>query len=105
VRIVWTEPARQDLREIFEFIAEENPNAARALLTEIKERVGVLQNNPQIGRTGRMEGTRELVLTGTHYILPYRVKEQQIQILAVFHTARRWPDSFHVIAKNNGITQ
>jgi toxin ParE1/3/4 len=94
VKILWTEPARQDLREIFSYIAEENPNAARALLTEIKERVGVLQNNPQIGRTGRVEGTRELVLTGTHYIFPYRVKEQQIQILAVFHTAQRWPNNF-----------
>jgi len=94
VKILWTEPARQDLREIVTYVSEENPQAARVLLTEIKERVGVLANNPQIGRTGRVEGTRELVLTGTHYILPYRVKEQQIQILAVFHGARLWPDNF-----------
>jgi len=88
VKIVWTEPARQDLREIFEYIAEENPRAARALLSEIKQRVTVLQNNPQLGRKGRVEGTRELVLSGTHYLLPYRVKNQQIQILSVFHTSR-----------------
>lgn len=94
MKIVWTEPARQDLLELFEYIAEENPRAARVLLSEIKERVNALTNNPEIGRIGRVEGTRELVLTGTHYILPYRLKNQQIQILAVFHTAKRWPDNF-----------
>lgn len=94
MKIVWTEPARQDLRGIFEFIVEDNPKAARSLLAVIKERVRVLVNEPQLGRVGRVEGTRELVLTGTHYILPYRVTDQQIQILAVFHTSRQWPDNF-----------
>ncbi|QSB02468.1 type II toxin-antitoxin system RelE/ParE family toxin [Methylomonas sp. EFPC1] len=94
MKLVWTEPARQDLREIFTYIAEENPNAARRLLAEIKERAILLQDNPQIGRAGRVDGTRELVITGTQYILPYRLKELQIQILAVFHGARLWPDNF-----------
>jgi plasmid stabilization system protein ParE len=70
VKLVWTEPARQDLREIFTYIAEENPNAARRLLAEIKERAILLQDNPQIGRAGRVDGTRELVITGTQYICP-----------------------------------
>lgn len=94
MKLVWTEPARQDLREIFTYIAEENPHAARRLLDEIKERAVLLQDNPQIGRAGRVDGTRELVVAGTQYILPYRLKEQQIQILAVFHCARLWPDNF-----------
>lgn len=94
MKLVWTEPARQDLREIFTYIAEENPNAARRLLAEIKERAVLLQDNPQLGRAGRVDGTRELVVAGTQYILPYRLKEQQIQILAVFHGARLWPDNF-----------
>lgn len=94
MKIVWTEPARQDLREIFEYIAEENPNAARALLAEIRKRAGSLEDNPELGRLGRVEGSRELVLTGTQYILPYRIKEQRIQILAVFHAARKWPEGF-----------
>jgi len=95
VKIVWTEPARQDLREIFTYIAEDNSSAARALLTEIKERVLVLQDNPKLGRKGRVEGTRELVFTGTHYLLPYRVKNQQIQILSVFHTSREWSNKLN----------
>lgn len=94
MKIVWSEPARQDLRDIFLYIAEENPNAARVLLSEIKERAILLQDNPLIGRIGRIAETRELVITGTQYILPYRVKDKQIQILAVFHTARQWPVSF-----------
>ncbi len=94
MKIVWTEPARQDLREIFTYIAEENPRAARALLAEIKDRVGVLVSQPQLGSAGRIEGTRELVLAGSSYILPYRLKDQQIQILAVFHAARQWPNKF-----------
>jgi addiction module RelE/StbE family toxin len=93
VRIVWTEPARQDLRNIFEYIAEENLKAARSLLGNIKERAILLQDNPLIGRTGRIDGTRELVVTGTQYIIPYRVKDKQIQILAVFHGARKWPET------------
>lgn len=94
MKIVWTEPARQDLREIFEYIANENPNAARRLLGEIKEQALILIDHPQMGRSGRVEGTRELVLSGTNYILPYRVKGNQIQILAVFHGARKWPEIF-----------
>jgi toxin ParE1/3/4 len=97
VKILWTEPARQDLREIFTYVSEEDPQAARVLLTEIKERVGVLVSQPQLGRAGRVEGTRELVLTGTSYILPYRLKDQQIQILAVFHDAREWPQDFNQV--------
>ena len=61
MKIVWSEPARQDLWEIFEYIAEENPKAARTLLAEIKARVGVLIDQPQLRRVGRVEGMRELV--------------------------------------------
>lgn len=92
MKIVWSEPARQDLRDIFTYIAEDNPNAARTLLNEIKERAVLLQDNPSLGRLGRIEDTRELVLTGTSFILPYRVKDLQIQILAVLHGAKQWPN-------------
>jgi len=99
VKIVWTEPARQDLRDIFIYISEENPNAARRLLSKIKERAVLLQDNPLLGRMGRVDGTRELVIAETPYLLPYRIKEQQIQILAVFHGARKWPATFESIVE------
>jgi addiction module RelE/StbE family toxin len=94
MKIVWSEPARQDLRDIFTYIAEDNPNAARTLLNEIKERAVLLQDNPLLGRLERIEDTRELVLTGTSFILPYRVKDLKIQILAVLHGAKQWPNEF-----------
>jgi plasmid stabilization system protein ParE len=58
VKIVWAEPARLDLREIFAYIAQENPSAARRLLIEIKEKAVLLQENPLLGRSGRVDGTR-----------------------------------------------
>lgn len=94
MKIVWTEPARQDLRQIFDYIADDSPKAASKLLSVIKERAVLLQDKPHMGRMGRVDGTRELVITGTPYILPYRVKSGQIQILAVFHGARQWPEAF-----------
>jgi toxin ParE1/3/4 len=95
VKIVWTEPARQDLRQVFIYIAKDSPKAAAKVLSLIKERTVLLQDNPLLGRTGRVDGTRELVITGSPYILPYRLKENQIQILAVFHSARQWPEQFN----------
>jgi toxin ParE1/3/4 len=95
VKIVWTEPARQDLRQAFIYIAKDSPKAAAKVLSLIKERTVLLQDNPLLGRMGRVDGTRELVITDSPYILPYRLKESQIQILAVFHSARQWPEHFN----------
>jgi len=47
-----------------------------------------------MGRPGRVPGTRELVLPNFPYIIPYRVREQRVEILRVFHTARKWPQGF-----------
>jgi toxin ParE1/3/4 len=48
--------------------------------------------NSNIGRTGRVPGTRELVIPCTLYIVPYRVRGATIEIARVYHSARRWPD-------------
>lgn len=50
--------------------------------------------NPEIGRTGRVSGTRELVIRGTPFIVPYRAVGGDIHILRVYHGARKWPDRF-----------
>jgi plasmid stabilization system protein ParE len=57
MKILWTEPARMDLREIFLYISNDNPKAARVLLNTIKNRVELLTENPRLGRLGRVEGT------------------------------------------------
>jgi len=92
MRIFWTRPAQHDLNAIFAYTARDNPRAALRLCNEIEARVRGLSTYPGLGRPGRIEGTRELILAGTPYIVPYRVKDNRIEILAVFHAARKWPE-------------
>lgn len=94
MKVVWTGPARQDLRDIYLYIAQDNPQAARRLQSEVKKRIGLLQDNPGLGRPGRVAGTRELVMGSYPYIVPYRVREDRIEILTVYHGARKWPADF-----------
>jgi toxin ParE1/3/4 len=54
----------------------------------------LLPDNPHMGRHGRVPGTRELVIPRTPYIVPYRLLDEAIQILRVYHGSRRWPESF-----------
>ena len=92
--VVWTGPALSDVDAIQDFIARDNPTAAHKLTTDIIERTGrLLADNPMIGREGRVAGTRELVVAGTRYIVAYRLTDQ-VEVLAVVHGARRWPEGF-----------
>mgnify|MGYP001817449041 FL=1 len=65
---------------------------------EVAQRIGhavsQLEDHPKLGRSGRVRGTLELVIPGLPYIVPYRVKGKEVQILSVFHTARKWPEEF-----------
>lgn len=94
MRLVWSPEARNDLREIYLFISEDNPYAARSLQGLIRERVEHLRDNPYVGRPGRVPGTRELVISGTRYIVPYRAVGDTLHILRVYHGARQWPEGF-----------
>ena len=95
MKVVWSRAARQDLREIHLYLAAENPNAARALQQQIKQAVRLLRDNPRIGRPGRVPGTREFVISGTTYILPYQIRATRLELLRVYHMARKWPERFH----------
>jgi toxin ParE1/3/4 len=95
MNIVWSPEAIRDLISLRAYIAEESPAGARRVVQRILHNVEhLLPDNPQIGRPGRVPGTRELVIARTPYIVPYRVLHDAIQILRVYHGARRWPDSF-----------
>ena len=93
MKIVWSLESRHDLTELYAYIALDNRPAARAMVERI---ILLAEDNlprfPQLGPTGRVPGTRELVVPGTPYIVPYRVKAQTIEIVRVYHNARRWPD-------------
>jgi toxin ParE1/3/4 len=79
------------LRLIRRFIAADHPGAAAQAAKRILDTVAYLRDHPGIGRAGRIPGTRELVVPGLPYIVPYRVKSTAIQILGVLHVAQEWP--------------
>jgi addiction module RelE/StbE family toxin len=91
MRIIWLPAAGQDLVEIRHYIAEAHPAAAAQVAKRILDTVAYLRDHPEIGRVGRIPGTRELVLPGLPYIVPYRVKGTAIEILGVLHAAQEWP--------------
>ena len=93
MRTRWTRPALADLEAIGDFVARDNPNAADRIVMRIVEAVDKLRDHPHLGRSGRIAGTRELVIADTPYVVPYRVVDDDVQILAVIHGARRWPDT------------
>ncbi len=92
MKIVWTRRALPEIDQAFAFVARDSPAAASAMVAAMEARAAVLAEHPEIGRPGRMDGTRELVLSGLPYTLPYRVRDGRIEILAVFHISRAWPD-------------
>ncbi|MDP1602556.1 MAG: type II toxin-antitoxin system RelE/ParE family toxin [Legionella sp.] len=93
MRIKWTRGAKNNLHQIEEYIAQDNPQTAVYLIIRIIKTVEMLSNNPAMGRAGRIFGTRELVINGTPFIIPYRIKSEQIEILRVLHSSMKWSDS------------
>jgi toxin ParE1/3/4 len=94
VRVRWLRTALANLDAEAEYIAEDNPGAAGRVVQKIFRTVDLLRENPAMGRAGRVAGTRELVVPETPYIIPYRVREDAVEILRVFHAARKWPAKF-----------
>lgn len=94
MQVKWLRSALRRLEQEAAYIAQDNPQAAAALVTEADESTRLLGRHPDMGRPGRLPGTRELVLPHFSSILPYRVKEQRVEILRMFHTARKWPPGF-----------
>jgi toxin ParE1/3/4 len=91
--IRWSDEALEDLRSLHAYISADNPAAAQKLAMRIVNAVETnLPDNLHMGQPGRVNGTRELVITNTSYIVPYRVQAGVIQILRVYHGARRWSD-------------
>ena len=94
MQIIWLKTALKNIDELAEYIAQENPQAARQVAEEIEAQVNLLATQPALGRSGRVLGTRELVISNTHYLVPYRIKNNSVEILRVFHTSRRPPNKW-----------
>jgi addiction module RelE/StbE family toxin len=78
--------ALDDVAGVFAYIARENEKAAMRVVDGLMAAAGNLDAHPQIGRPGRVRGTRELVVG--KYIIVYRAK-QDVVIIRVIHGARR----------------
>ncbi len=94
MNISWTKLALSDLDEAYNYIVVNNPDIANQTIERIEKALDALVLYPDMGRIGRVVGTRELIITRTPFILPYRIQGNQIEILAVVHAARRWPKAF-----------
>ncbi len=94
MRTRWAEPAAAALARIQDYIANENSRAAFEVVRRIRIAVSQLAVHPKIGRPGRVHGTYELVINDLPYIVPYRIKKNEVQILSVYHTSRKWPEVF-----------
>jgi toxin ParE1/3/4 len=92
MEVRWLDDALADVAEIYRYIAADDRRAAGRVVQRIRAAVGLLAKMPHRGRPGRWSGTRELVILRTPYIVPYRVQGDLIEILRVFHGARRWPE-------------
>jgi len=88
----WTPTALRDLESLHAFISNDHPEAAAGMVDKILAGVDTLPNYPHIGRQGRVAGTRELVVPP--YVIAYRLRRGGIELMAIIHSARRWPDSF-----------
>jgi addiction module RelE/StbE family toxin len=91
MNIRWSPAAAENLSRIFEYIRPDNPSAAERVVRTIYDSAGSLGSFPYRGRTGRVEGTRELVLPSLPFVIVYRVLDDAVEIAAVIHGAQRWP--------------
>ncbi len=94
MRVKWLRVALRNLDDESAYIAADNPKAAAQVMERVTKAVNALSEQPALGRPGRVPGTRELVVLKTRYVVPYRVRNDTIEILRVFHTSRRLPDQW-----------
>ena len=94
MRLRWTPLAEADLEEIAQYVGQDGPAAAaRVILELIDQAETLLPRHPGIGRPGRVLGTRELVIGHLPYVIAYRVRDRDLEILRVLHTSRAWPEA------------
>jgi len=85
MRIRWTPAAAADLEHIKDYLQESHPHLAQPTVLRLYDGICSLKTMPNRGRIGREEGTRELVFAPLPYVAAYRVREQTIEILHIYH--------------------
>jgi addiction module RelE/StbE family toxin len=88
--VKWTKTALVNLDLIAEYIAKDNPARAHSFVLEIQQKTKIIEEFSGVGRAGRVAGTRELI-AHKNYILAYRVKGEDVEIIRVHHAAQKYP--------------
>lgn len=91
MNIVWSRRAIRHLVALREYIGKDSEQKAALVAKRILDAVELLQTQPEMGRPGRVVGMRELVIPDTPYIIPYRVRRDRLELMAVFHGREKWP--------------
>lgn len=91
MQLRWTTAAADDLEAIAEYLFEKSPQSAPQLIHKIYEAPLVLRNYPNLGRAGKKEGTRELVIAPLPYIVVYQIRGDNLFIVRILHGAQEWP--------------
>lgn len=91
MQVIWMPIASQALDNAINYIEEKNPYAARNQVNEIMHQIELFEDNPEMGRVGREQGTRELVINRTSFILVYCIEKNNIYIVQFLHGAQQWP--------------
>lgn len=93
MKIVWSGRAERHVRAVYRYWSNEKSEAAADIMLErILSAVELLQHNPELGRPGRITTSRELILKPLPFVLAYRVRRNKIEIAALLHGARKWPE-------------
>jgi toxin ParE1/3/4 len=88
MRIRWTPAAAADLQHISDYLGQRHPSYRQTTVRKLYAAIESLKRRPSRGRVGREEGTRELVFHPLPYIALYRVKEQTVEVLRIYHSAQ-----------------
>jgi plasmid stabilization system protein ParE len=93
MKIILSPLANQDLDDIESYIFKDNPTAAVDVILRILDKIqNVIVLNPSIGRKGRILGSREFVMPDLPYVIPYRVKDETLEVIRIIHTSREYPN-------------
>jgi toxin ParE1/3/4 len=93
VKIRWTQIAADDLKSVHDYLSEHTPTRADTVVDRILAGIDALEQYPNLGRPGRLEGARELVIARTPFVVFYRLRKNEVEILGVLHAARKWPET------------
>lgn len=91
VRVLWSRQAIGNLTALRAYIVKDSEQSAADVAAKLVKAIRLLETQIDMGRPGRILGTRELVVVP--YVIPYRVRQGRLEVLAVLHGSRRWPET------------